>query len=419
MKCRIYILALLAAPCSSIFAMDAPPLTLKESSPAVEEMPKQTFLCDEWLAKTPTLSDGQALLAAKISGICDMDKDGFLYMYAADCLMIWQSLPASLVKKDAASIFNALKSATLPTYLGLLPSDVFTEVFEKVAYKGLDPATYRKVVGITIKNCDFSWVRIDRQGHIYQLLKGVGEQSGKRLIEIAKKSNLDDPTTYKYVTSINLDAYWPEDDSHFWFTLVEREGFCYLFTLETNKIGVWKMTEPNNPESYMRIGSFTDTVDPITERLIFFSPSGLFCSSSAAEPGRINRFRVWQLTNPNDPASYKSAFILNAEYPIIIGEDDSLRPCNSSKIWKMAKPNDPKTYVLVKEKTENSSISELDREEFKRLLELTLIGPKGSQQVLFSSIMNVIHTATKKAEVYAAFIKMASARLQNSTEKEK
>ncbi len=426
MKCRIYVLALLAATFSSIQAMEAPEEATKvssqekakeeadaraakraarlaalrnaereESTPAVA-VTRQAFLYDQWLSKTQTLIDG----TLEPDNSYTMDNDGFFYTDVNGRLMVWQPLPETHV----AQAFNALNSA--PTYFSLLPIEVFKMAF----CKEFDPATYRCTATLDLDG-DF---RIDSQGNIYHARSGIYGQI-KPQIEIYKKNKQALPSTHERIATIELDSYsaqahWPKRDSyklHSCFALVEEENL--LFTLELGKIGVWRMSEPTDPKSYKRIGSFTDkalTADPgAAADSIVVSPSGLLFSMNSAG----KRFCVWQRSNPGDPLSYKCVFILNGEGPIGVGPDDLLWCAMSvrRKIWKMALPADAGTYCLIEDEnyynegipTPVEQAWEAQKKEFEKTLgELYLGGPKCLRSDARVSVMAAIYNAAFRAK---------------------
>ncbi len=432
MKCRIYVLALLAATFSSIQAMEAPEEATKvssqekakqeadvraakraarlaelrnaereESTPAVA-VTRQPSLYDQWLAKAPTLIDG----TLKPDNSYTMDNDGFFYEVKGreNYLMVWRPLPESYIEQA----FNALKSA--PTYFRLLPIEVFKMAF----CKEFDPATYRCTGRLALDGD----LRIDSQGNIYHVRSGIHGKINAQ-IEIYKKNKQALPCTHERIATIELDSYsaqarWPIRDSyklHSCLALIEEENL--LFALEVGKIGVWKMSEPTDPKSYKRIGSFTDkalTAEPgAAADSIVVSPSGLLFSMNSAG----KRFCVWQRSNPGDPLSYKCVFILNGEGPIGVGPDDLLWCAKSGtrKIWKMALPTDAGTYCLVGDKTfDHNDYYELietpetraweaQKKEFERTLrELYLPGPEFLRTNARVSVMAAIYNAAFRAK---------------------
>ncbi len=442
MKCRIYVLALLAVSYSKTFAMDAPEEATKVSSQekAKQEadaraakraarlaelrnaereesspVTRQAFLYDQWLAKTQTLIDG----TLEPDNSYTIDNDGFFYTDVDGRLMVWQPLPETHV----AQAFNALKSA--PTYFSLLPIEVFKMAF----CKEFDPATYRCTATFDLDGD----LRIDSQGNIYHARCDNGKNKPPRCdngknkpprcdngkiksqIEIFKKNKQAVPGRHERVATIELDSYsgqahWPKRDSyklHCRFALVEEENL--LFTLEVGQIGVWKMSEPTDLKSYKRIGAFSDkalTAEPrAVADSIVISPSGLLFSMNSAG----KRFCVWQRSNLRDPLSYKCVFILNDQGPIGVGPDDLLWCAKSGrrKIWKMALPADAGTYCLIEDETYyNEGMTtpveqawEAQKKEFEKTLsELYLGGPKYLQSDARVSVMAAIYNAAVKAK---------------------
>ncbi len=186
MKCRIYVLALLAASCSNIFAMDAPPLALQESRPATQEMAPQNLLCNEWLAKTPKLSDG--IYDINTIGI---DSDGLLYIRYNNCLMVWQPMPESFMESDISTLANP------SIYLGLLPRDVLRQVYLTMRpYKKFDPASYRCVAKVKVQTqIECNW------DSAY-----LGEQEGVKLL--INKFGLNLPTNDGMPTTRGSSKTW-------------------------------------------------------------------------------------------------------------------------------------------------------------------------------------------------------------------
>lgn len=310
MTCRVYLFGLLAASCSNIFAMDAPPATLQESRPVAQEMPKQALLCDQWLDKTPTLSDGEKYDRLFV------DSKGFLYILQDEFLTIWQAPPLSLLDEDVTTL------KTSATYLGLLPREIVREAYKRMlAYKEFDPANYRCVASIKagINPYDNSFV-INSQGTIYVALAKKRTSSllssfffkNEGKLEIYQKSDPMNPASYRCVARIECDGNFDR--------LKEQQGILFFIFLSANKIDIWKKTNPEDLKSYQHVASCIET-ELDTDDIIRVSSSGLIYSVN-----KFGQIGIWQRTYRNNSSSYKRVALYEGNMiDTHIESDDLLR----------------------------------------------------------------------------------------------
>ncbi len=297
-----FVLALLAASCSKIFGMDAPPTTLQEVPKMPLEVPKQTFLCNQWLAKTSTLGDKNYV------GLV-IDSKGIVYISHDDRLTIWQSLPLSLLEQDVSMLREQ------SSYFALLPREIMSDTYKRtLTYKEFDPTNYRCVASINIETSPYDCSTVvDSQGTIYVgvakkravswLTSFFFRNQGK--VEIYQKSDPMDPASYQCVTCLECDGNFD--------SLKEQQGVLFFIFVNANKIDIWKMAKPGDVKTYQRVASCSESgLD--TDDTIRVSSSGLIYS--VTKSGQLG---IWQRTNPNDSSSYKRI----AFYDVIDAHNES------------------------------------------------------------------------------------------------
>ncbi len=306
---RLYVLVLLVATCSNIFAMDAPPMTLQESPPAAQGMSKRALSCHEWLAKKPALGD-------KNYSRLVIDSKGILYIRHDDCLTIWQSLPLSLLEQDVSMLRDP------SSYFALLPKEIMSDAYKRMlTYEEFDPANYRRVASVKIENDphDRSTV-VGSEGTIYV---GLAKKRAASLltsfflgnegkVEVYQKSDPMNPASYRCVTCLECDGNFDR--------LKEQQGILFFIFLSANKIDIWKMAKPGDVKTYQRVASCTLT-DFDTDHIIRVSPSGLIYLVT-----KFGQISIWQRTDANDISSYKRVALYDgSEIVTRIDTDDLLR----------------------------------------------------------------------------------------------
>lgn len=191
-----------------------------------------------------------------------------------------------------------------------------------------DPSSYSCIAKLTGHDWTIQALLIDSQGVLFS----AGYEG---TIKIWKKTNQADPTSYVCVATLKAGLpFSPFVES----LCMDRAGRLFA-GYRDGSITVWQRTDQHNPLSYEC-------------KITLKAHEDIVCALDIDEQGRLfsgaeHYVKIWQMTDPNDVATYQWIHTLNTRNELyalrVVGENLFIGSWGV-QLWKMTKPRDPLSY---------------------------------------------------------------------------